>query len=236
MRKQELHPRTAVINKTQKNKSKHARLTALQWLAAKFPNAFDNSISICPLKKGIIDDIMQHAEEAAKDGISRSKLREAVVLFTRRIDYLTSLKAKEMRIDLEGQAVESVSEDEAERAALKIKKRVEKSARNARKMMNARQSTSSGHSQSPSAYNSPQREHFQRAYTPPPDREGEDVFPVYPARSAYNNYAAEPQTKPKSPAIMVKHKSAKPVDPDAVARLKAKLGLSTKKVEKTESE
>ena len=82
---------------------------------------------------------MQYAEEAAKEGVSRSKLREAVVLFTRRIDYLTSLKAKEMRIDLEGQAVEAVSAEEAERASLKIKKRVEKSARNARKMMNARQ-------------------------------------------------------------------------------------------------
>ncbi|HRD69353.1 MAG TPA: activator of prop osmoprotectant transporter, partial [Legionella sp.] len=44
MRKQELHPRTAVLNKTQKNQSKKARSDALIWLAAQFPNAFDNSI------------------------------------------------------------------------------------------------------------------------------------------------------------------------------------------------
>ncbi len=126
MRKQELHPRTAVINKSQKNKSKNARSEALAWLAATFPPAFDNTLYISPLKIGIMADILKHADKAAEAGISNSKLREAVVLFTRRLDYLICLKSREMRIDLEGNPVSQVTEEEAECAAQKIKKRVEK--------------------------------------------------------------------------------------------------------------
>src|SRR5262245_21314590 len=102
MRKQELHPRTAVINKAQKNKSKKARTDALLWLAANFPAAFDNSLRIRPLKIGIMDDILLYADKAEEVGISKSKLREAVVLFTRRLDYLACLKLRELRIDLQG--------------------------------------------------------------------------------------------------------------------------------------
>lgn len=126
MRKQELHPRTAVINKTQKNQSKKARADALLWLAANFPAAFDNSLRIRPLKGGIMNDILLHADKAAEVGISKSKLREAVVLFTRRLDYLACLKAREMRVDLQGNDVAEVSAEEADHAAAKIKKRVEK--------------------------------------------------------------------------------------------------------------
>ncbi|MDI1352614.1 MAG: ProQ/FinO family protein, partial [bacterium] len=124
MRKQELHPRTAVLNKNQKNLSKKARTDALAWLAATFPLAFDNTLRINPLKAGIMDDILEHAEHAAENGISKSKLREAVVLFTRRLDYLACLKAREMRIDLQGNSMVAVTDEEAEHASLKIKKRI----------------------------------------------------------------------------------------------------------------
>lgn len=134
MRRQELHPRTAVINKTQKNKSKKARTDALLWLAANFPAAFDNSIRIRPLKIGIMDDILLHGDKAHEAGVSKSKLREAVVLFTRRLDYLACLKLRELRVDLQGNEVGEVTAEEAEHAAAKIKKRVEKSIRNARKL------------------------------------------------------------------------------------------------------
>jgi ProP effector len=132
MRNQPLHPRTAVINNKQKNLSKNARHDALSWLAQQFPKAFDNTNTIQPLKIGILDDILLHAAAAEKAGISKSKLREAVVLFTRRIDYLTCLKTREVRINLQGELTTQVSEEEAERAALKIKRRIEKSAKNAR--------------------------------------------------------------------------------------------------------
>lgn len=68
-----------------------------------------------------MSDILQHAEKAEQVGISKSKLREAVVLFTRRLDYLACLKAREVRIDLHGNPVAEVTEEEAEHASMKIK-------------------------------------------------------------------------------------------------------------------
>ena len=114
MRQHTLHPKTAVINQKQKNLSKKSKLDALKWLQTRFPEAFDSSVRIRPLNLGIIDDILAHADEAAVLGISKSKLREALVLFTRRVDYL-------------------ISEEDAQSAAIKIRKRIDKNAKNTRK-------------------------------------------------------------------------------------------------------
>ncbi|WP_133130683.1 ProQ/FinO family protein [Legionella yabuuchiae] len=213
MRKQELHPRTAIINQKQKNSSKQARLQALRWLAGRFPKAFDNNVQIRPLKKGILNDLMEYADEAKHAGISKSKLREALVVFARRIDYLTAVKAREMRVNLQGEPVEEVTVDEAEKAAAKIKRRVEKSAKNARKTIlmksapsiNAKSSFSSNYSGD---------QNSQPYYA---DRE-----PAYGSSLTHT-------TAPKPAAVVVKHKSTRQYDPEAVARLKEKLGLSRKK-------
>ena len=210
MRKQELHPRTAVVNKKQKNQAKKTRNEALVWLANMFPCVFDNSILIQPLKLGIMSDILAHADAAAEAGISKSKLREAVVLFTRRIDYLTCLKAREMRVDLQGNPVMLVTEDEANRAALKIKKRVEKSAKNARKNLVNKPKNSTNKSLSES--NDDQSEH--------------DVSSSYADSSASFNGQNTLTQVARVSSVLVKHKSARTYDPDAVARLKEKLGLS----------
>lgn len=208
MRRQELHPRTAAINKTQKNKSKQARSEALSWLAEIFPQIFDNSLQIRPLKIGIMDDILAYADKAEAAGISRSKLREAVVVFTRRVDYLACLKAREIRVDLQGNPVAAVTEEEAERASLKIKKRVEKSARNARKNLAGK---------IPNHYQKPTSQPVSQEFTP-----------NYPERApAFSAQSAAPQPA-RAASVVVKHKSARQFDPDAVARLKEKLGLSRK--------
>ena len=209
MRKQELHPRTEVINKKQKNQAKIAKNQALIWLAAHFPRAFDNTVLIQPLKLGIMTDILAHADKAAESGISKSKLREAVVIFTRRIDYLACLKAREMRVDLDGNPVTSVTEEEANHAALKIKKRVEKCARNARKAL-VTKPQSSGLSKANESLKSQSEAHAL------------PNFPEYPP--AYSvQHSAQPV---KTASVVVKHKASRAFDPDAVARLKEKLGLS----------
>ncbi|BCA93887.1 activator of prop osmoprotectant transporter [Legionella antarctica] len=223
MRKQELHPRTAVINKSQKNKSKKARIDALSWLALNFPNAFDNSVQISPLKKGIMDDIMLHADKAAEANISKSKLREAVVLFTRRLDYLACLKAREMRVDLQGNTVSEVTTEEAEHAAVKIKKRIEKGVRNARKIM-AEKNAGQSIPQQPTGN--------ATKSTNQPSSGTDDYLPTYPARGpAYGAQSVSPQPA-RSAAVVVKHKTTRQYDPDAVARLKEKLGLSRSLEEK----
>ncbi|CAM2730665.1 ProQ [Legionella steigerwaltii] len=224
MRKQELHPRTAVINKAQKNKSKKARTDALLWLAAHFPEAFDNSLRIRPLKIGIMDDILLHAERAAEIGISKSKLREAVVLFTRRLDYLACLKQREMRIDLHGNEVGEVSAEEAEHATAKIKKRVEKSVRNARKILTEKTTNQPASSQ--------QNTSFPK--TSQPSLPPEDHFPTYPVRSSNYNTLNAPTPPVRATAVTVKNKATRQYDPDVVARLKEKLGLSRNPEEKKE--
>ena len=213
MSKQELHPRTAVLNKSQKNQSKKLRLQALRWLAVQFPLAFDNSLCIRPLKNGIMDEILNYADKAVEDGISKGKLREAVVVFTRRLDYLACLKAREKRIDLQGIEVAEVSLEEAEAAAAKIRKRVEKSARNARKLLTK-----------PSFSTATQNALSAKANRNPP-QEQDDYFPSYPPRgSLYTASTSAPPTK--TAPVIVKHKTTKQYDPSAVARLKEKLGIS----------
>ena len=213
MRKQELHPRTEVINKKQKNQAKLARNDALLWLAKTFPLVFDNSLRIQPLKSGIMVDILAYADQAAEAGISKSKLREAVVVFTRRIDYLTCLKAREMRVDLEGAPVVAVTEEEANHAALKIKKRVEKSSKNARKSLAEK---ASGHHNAKS--NDPIRQ-ASPSYQAPHYPEHLPAFSVQ-----HNSQPARP-----SASVVVTHKAARAYDPEAVARMKEKLGLSRKR-------
>jgi ProP effector len=207
MRKQELHPRTAVINKKQKLLAKTARNQALQWLATTFPQVFDNNVQIRPLKLGIMADILEHAEKANAAGISKSKLREAVVVFTRRIDYLTCLKARELRIDLAGNPGEAVTEDEAARAAAKIKKRVEKNTKNVRKNPTTRPAE-------------------------PAEAPTIPYYPEHPPAFSVQHYTAQQPTR--APSVLVKRKSTRSYDPDAVARLKEKLGLSRKQEEPTD--
>ncbi|KTC75313.1 ProQ [Legionella birminghamensis] len=219
MRRQELHPRTAVINKSQKNQSKKSRNQALAWLSEQFPQTFDNTQRIRPLKNGIMDDILAYADQANEAGISRSKLREAVVIFTRRLDYLACLKAREMRVDLQGNPTTQVSEEEAERAAAKIKKRVEKSVRNARKLQTVKPVLSSSAKMESIKSPSSHYTHYSSSYDY--NQPGE------------RHYSSPAQQTAKSAAdIIVKHKTVKQYDPDAVARLKEKLGISRKEEQK----
>lgn len=233
MRKQTLHPRTAVINKKQKNNSKTARLEALSWLSQTFPHAFDNSTQIRPLKLGIMADVLEHADAAAKHGISRSKLREAVVVFARRLDYLTCLKAREMRVDLNGNSTTIVSEEEAERAALKIRKRIEKGIKNARKQAldNAANSVKSSSStqKSDEASEKVDASHNQPAWVAQhyyPDR----TF----ASSTMLNNSNELSKRTVAP-VVIKRKTSRSYDPEVVARLKEKLGLTRKDKEELAS-
>lgn len=205
MKNQPLHPNTAAINHKQKIHATLARHDALNWLTENFPKAFDNTCSIQPLKVGILHDILAHAERGLSAGISKSKLRQAVVVFTRRIDYLACIKAREMRVDLEGNPVARVTEEEAEHASSKIKRRVEKSAKNARKILEAQ----APHPTKPKARAS--------AHTPTPPREPE----------LRSSFTAQPAPK-RTSSVIVKRKAARTFDPSAVARLKEKLGLAQK--------
>lgn len=205
MSKQTLHPLTEKINIKQKAKAKLQRNDALRWLAKTFPNAFDDSTSIHPLKIGIMDDILSHADAAAAAGISKTKLRDAVIVFTRKIDYLTCLKAREMRIDLNGNPTVLVTEEEATLAAEKIKKHIDKCAKMA-KQTAIEQTAPAPRSKSNAALT-------QDSAT-------------YSSDIDYDHRFAATQAPARTATVVIKHKANKTFDPDAVARLKEKLGLS----------
>lgn len=192
MIKQEIHPRTEIINQKQKNRSKHAKFAALGWLAKRFPEAFDNTVNIRPLKKGILNDVLSFSDVALEAGISKSKLREALVIYTRRIDYLTALKSQEMRVDLYGNPQEPVTEEEAKKASLRIKKMIERSVQSAKKSQSAPIETSN----------------FIKSFS----------FDA-------NKVVDTEKTQAKTPQIKIKSKLTRKIDPEAVSRLKAKLGL-----------
>jgi ProP effector len=201
MRKSVHRSFTERLHKKQQLNAKQLRLKALRWLATTFPKAFDDTLSIHPLKVGIMQDILVHADRAVAEGISKSKLREALIVFTRKIEYLTCLKTREMRIDLDGQPTTQVSEEEALQAIEKIKKHVEKCARLNRQNMTQ---PTKIHSKSMA----PNKSDFSSGLD---DDLSEALFSTSSVRNA---------------TVLVKHRAAKTFDPDAVARLKEKLGLS----------
>lgn len=116
------HPLSKYLENKQQHQRIAARQQALRWLAETFPAAFDTQQRIAPLKIGIIQDILIERSKLGATYISVSKLREAVRLFVRRLDYLTTLKAQEMRIDLYGNPIARVSDSEARQAQYRIRK------------------------------------------------------------------------------------------------------------------
>lgn len=205
MSKHVLHPLTEKVNQKQQAKAKQLRVDALLWLAKTFPKAFDDRTSIHPLKIGIMKDILTHAETAGS-GISTTKLREAVIRFTRKIDYLTCLKAREMRIDLDGNPTVLVTGEEAAQAAEKIKKHIDKCAKIAKQ-----QAIGQGVPVAKSTYSTAQLTEDSASYHSDLD---------------YDHRFAATQTPARATPVVIKHRTNKTFDPDAVARLKEKLGLS----------
>lgn len=129
----ELHPTTVMINNVQKEKSRAAVRSVLNWLSTTFPKAFNVEGAIRPLKVGVLEDILAYAEQHGGLPFSRTKLVMALVVFTRRMEYLTCVKMRDTRIDLNGEEVEQVSEEAAKLAVLRIKKTIEKTMRPPRK-------------------------------------------------------------------------------------------------------
>jgi len=205
MSKHKIHPLTDKINQKQKMLSKQSRSIAQRWLAETFPRAFDDTSSIHPLKQGIMNDILSHSEAAKKAGISKTKLREAVIVFTRRIDYLICLKVREMRIDLDGNPTVQVTEEEALQATTKIRKQIEKRTKLARQTMD------------PAVIETKSK----------PALQPNQGSATYPNDAYYEPRYATAETVARKPPLIVTKKTSKSYDPNAVARLKEKLGLSS---------
>lgn len=206
------HPRTTQIKRQQKEEANKARIDTLKWLASTFPEAFNTERRVRPLKIGIMQDILDYIEKHRPENISKTKIRQVVVMFTRRMEYLVCLKCRNHRVDLDGQFAGQVTEEEAEKAAAKIKQRMEQSLTTTAHTAKKTSKKTTYHREA-QAENS----HFN-----PTD--------AYQARNqSHSQYLAEPETTPANPTatqVTIKRKISRRIDPDAVARLKAKLGIS----------
>jgi len=221
----ELDPRTNVNNKTQNAESRKSRQRALTWLAQTFPEAFNVEGTIRPLKIGIFDDILAHAEKNGGLPFSKAKLREALVVFTRRMDYLACVKMRDVRVDLAGNDAVQVTEEAAKQAAQKIKKSIEKNIRARRKAAAAARAERSERLGARGRNSG----HYRRRFTDSPQHS----HPQY--NSPYSH--DEESYSPSAATIRVKRRYA-PVKnynsenyntSETVDRLKAKLGIKTRR-------
>lgn len=78
----------------------------LELLYKTFPKAFVKDGEVKPLKIGIFDDLKERI--ASVEGLSITKVRAALRMYTARLKYLYSVKEGVARIDLDGNATEDL--------------------------------------------------------------------------------------------------------------------------------
>ena len=97
--------------------TKKDKLKTIDWLAEHFPAAFlKKSTEVKPLKIGIFDDIIDFYERLDSPPFSKKTLREALNYYSSSPAYLTCQKANTARIDLFGNEVDLVTEEQAKYA------------------------------------------------------------------------------------------------------------------------
>lgn len=87
---------------------------ALELLYVHFPKAFIKDGDCKPLKIGILEDLKPLI--ANIEGLSISKVRAAVRIYTTRLRYFYSVREGAMRVDLNGQEIDAVTAEHAEYA------------------------------------------------------------------------------------------------------------------------
>ena len=103
---------------------KKERLKIIDWLIEYFPSAFfKQTRDIKPLKIGVYDDIIAFYDRLEAPVFSKKKLREALNYYSASPAYLTSQKTGQVRIDLYGNEVDLVTEDQARYAHRRLEER-----------------------------------------------------------------------------------------------------------------
>ena len=104
--------------------SKKDKLNTIEWLADHFPAAFFKKTSqIQPLKIGIFDDIIDFYERLDAPPFSKKDLREALNYYSASPAYLSCQKANVARVDLYGNEVDTVTDEQAKYAYQRYQQR-----------------------------------------------------------------------------------------------------------------
>lgn len=101
----------------QQDLAKKEKLKIIDWLSEHFPAAFlKKSTQVKPLKIGIFDDIIDFYERLDSPPFSKKSLREALNYYSASPAYLNCQKANVARVDLFGNEVDVVTEEQAKYA------------------------------------------------------------------------------------------------------------------------
>jgi ProP effector len=101
----------------QQSGDKKAKLMVIDWLVDLFPAAFfKKNTHIKPLKIGIFDDIIDFYERLDSPPFSKKTLREALNYYSASPAYLRCQTAGVARVDLYGNEVDVVNEEQAKYA------------------------------------------------------------------------------------------------------------------------
>lgn len=103
---------------------KKDKLKTIDWLAEHFPAAFfKKPKQIKPLKIGIFDDIIDFYERLESPPFSKKALREALNYYSASPAYLNCQKPNTARVDLYGNEIDVVTEEQAQYAYQRYQKR-----------------------------------------------------------------------------------------------------------------
>lgn len=103
--------------KEKNDSAKKNRLFIIDWLIEHFPNAFFKKAKhIKPLQIGIFDEIVGFYERIDSPPFSKKALREALSYYSSSPSYLNCQKSNTARIDLYGNEVDMVTDDQAKYA------------------------------------------------------------------------------------------------------------------------
>ena len=103
---------------------KKDKLKTIDWLADHFPAAFfKKAKQVKPLKIGIFDDIIDFYERLESPPFSKKVLREALNYYSASPSYLACQKTNAARVDLFGNEVDVVTEEQAKYAHQRFQQR-----------------------------------------------------------------------------------------------------------------
>ncbi|KTD59609.1 hypothetical protein Lsan_2200 [Legionella santicrucis] len=115
------------MNKQSLTTVKKDKLQIIDWLIEHFPNAFfKKGTQIKPLKIGIFDDIIDFYERLDSPPFSKKSLRDALSYYSASPAYLNCQKENAARIDIYGNEVDVVTQEQARYAYQRYQERYNK--------------------------------------------------------------------------------------------------------------
>ncbi|MGL1956224.1 MAG: RNA chaperone ProQ [Colwellia sp.] len=96
----------------------------IAYLTEKFPACFSIKGKVKPLKIGIFQDLAEQLNE--DETVSKTRLRQALRHYTSSWRYLKAIKVGVSRVDIEGQEVAEIDEEQANYASKTLKESQEK--------------------------------------------------------------------------------------------------------------